>query len=233
MQPSSTVYELVKTLTDLFYGMEIFYDENGFLIIQKIKDRKFDPLLWDFSAEGMNLTINSSNIVDFANVRNAIYLWGRKKNTGETVKWVYRNRFSRESVMAMNNIADKTKGDICHVISDNISYVWDENWKELDFTVSPEFNIESIGEKKFSSTDEKIATIEQAMLRAEFELKKRNHMAESVSFSCLPLYGLSPNDKVYIKNEKNGIDGDYTVKSIGFGLSYGDLMQVNADKIYY
>ena len=234
ISPDSTVYQYVKTLLDLYYGMEIFYNEDGFLIIRKIRDRKFDPIVWDFTAEGMNLVMDSSRELDFTNVRNSIFLWGRKKDTGETIKWTYRNKYSRNTNTQMKSIVGMKNGDICHVAIEDVSYYWNESsWIKLDFTVSPEFNIESIGEKSFAHTDESIATVEQAMLRAEFELKKRNNMAESISFSCVPLYGMDTNEKIYMKNPKTGIEGDYLVKSISFGMNHSDTMSVQAEKIYY
>lgn len=234
VSPSSTIYEHVKSLLDLYYGMEMFYNEDGFLIIRKIRDRRFDPIVWNFDSEGMNITLNSSRDIDFTNVRNAIYLWGKKKDTGETTKWFYRNRYYRDTLAKRNAIDTKIKGDICHVNEDSFSYVWDgTKWDKLDFTVSPQFNVENIGEKVFSYTDESIVTLDQARLRAEFELKKRNHLAETISFSCVPVYGLNPNEKIHMNNKRNGIEGDYLVNSISFGLSHGDSMSVQARKIYY
>lgn len=233
ISPDTTIYQHVKTLMELYYGMEMFYDDDGFLIIRKIRDRKSDPILWDFTSEGLNLIIDSTSKSDFENVRNTVYLWGRKKDTGETVNWMYRNRFSRQTESQMVSISNAKKGDICHVIEENKSYYWDNTWRLLDFTVSPIYNVESIGEKVFAHTDETISTVEQAMLRSEFELKKRNHMSESVSMSCVPLYGLNPNDKIYIVNKKNGIEGEYLVKSLSFGMSYSDTMSIEAEKIQY
>lgn len=233
VQPNTSVYELSKILLDLYMGMEMFYDEFAYLIVQKIKDRKQDPILWDFSAEGMNLTINHTNKIDFANVRNSIYVWGRKKATGETVKWIYRNRFARNTIVQMNAISSKEVGDICHVIDENISYVWNEEWKALDWTVTASFNMENIGEKTMAYTDEKIADNGQAMLRAEYELQKRGNLAESVSMTCVALFGLDVNSKIRLYEPESGIDGDYIVKSVSVPLDYSSVMSISAEKIYY
>lgn len=233
VQPNSSVYDLAKTLLDLYMKMEIFYDESGYLIVQQIKDRRNDPILWDFSAEGMNLTINHTNSISFSNVRNSVQIWGKKKGTGETIKWAYKSRFSRKTVAQMNAISSKDKGDICHVTDENLSYLWDDTWKALDWIVPVIFNVESIDEKPFTYIDEKITDIEQARLRAEYELKLRSNLAESVSLSILPIYGLEVNSKIKLDEKEAGIVGDYIVKSVSIGLSYGDSMSVQAEKIYY
>jgi hypothetical protein len=232
-QPNSTVYEIAKDLLGLFMGMEMFYDERGILIVQKIRDRQNDPVLWNFGKNGMDLAIDYQNQFDFSNVKNSVNVWGRKKNTGETVKWVYRNRFSRNASAEMNTIISKETGDICHVINENTSYVWNGSWKKIDFKVPVEFNMENIGTKQFSHVDEKIATVDQAMLRAEYELRSRSNFAESVSFTCVPIFGLLPNSKVFIEDEKSGIKGDYIVKSLSVPLDINGTMSISAEKIYY
>lgn len=240
VSPDTTVYDHVKKLLDLYMGMEMFYDDDGFIIIRKVRDRKNDPILWDFTSDGLDLVIDSKNKIDFANVRNSIYLWGKKKDNGETVKWVYRNRYARNTVLDMKAITDKKIGDICYVYQDNKSYYWNGKvwyWNNSiptdNISVNPIFNIEAIGEKIFAHTDESIHTEKQAEVRAQYELKNRNHLAESVSLSCVPLYGLNPNDKIYLKNDKNGIEGEYLVKSLGYGMTPRDSMNLEAEKIQY
>ena len=232
-QPNDTVYEIAKQLLDLYMGMEMFYDENGILIVQKIRDRKSDPILWDFSKNGMDLAVDYQNQFNFSNIRNAIYLWGRKKDTGETVKWVYRNKYSRRTITERNAISDMELGDICHVENENISYVWNDSWIALTFTVPKEFNIENIGLKQFSYTEEKIATIEQAQLKAEYELTKRGNFAETVSFSSVPIYNLNPNSKIYLDDKKSGVKGEYIVTSVSVPLSIDGTMSISATKLYY
>lgn len=233
MPPTSSIYELLKELIDLYMGLEMFFDEDGFLIVQKIKDRDYDPVLWDFSKDGMNLTIDSSNEFDFTNVRNSIYVWGKKKDSGETIKYSYRNRFFRKKLADLSAISDKLIGDICYIEENNTSYVWEGSWIEMKFAPNFEFCIDKIGEKKFSHVDEKIATNEQAKLRAEYELKLRSSLAERISLTCVPIFGIDVNSKIRLKYESIGIDADYIVKGISLGLSYSDSMSIQAEKIYY
>ena len=231
--PNSTVYDLVKELLNLYMGWEIFYNESGYLIIQKIKDRKNDPVVWDFTQNSMNLTINYTTKTDFANVRNSFFIWGRKLDTGETVKWIYKNKYVRNTTTERDAITDKQTGDICHVLNENKSYVWDGSWQELSFTVVPDFSIERIGEKVHVYSDDKIFNVSQAKLRAEYELKQRSNLAETISLNCVPIYGLQANNKIRISVPEINVNGDYLIKSISFDLSIGGAMQIEAVKLYY
>lgn len=234
--PNSSIYDLAKELVDLYMGYEMFFDKNGRFIVRKIKDGKNDPIVWDFSE--MDVTINCIKNIDFSNVKNSIYVWGRKNEDGTQTKWVYRNKYSRQTISDRDSINDMVHGDICHVLDNGASYMWDDTlttptWVELDFNVVPDFNIESIGERKFVYDDSKIFNDNQARLRAEYELKQKSNFAETVSFNCLPLYGLEVNQKIYLKENSIGIDGDYLIKRISMPLSINGQMSIEATKIHY
>lgn len=231
--PNSTVYDLVKELLDLYMGYEIFYNVDGYLIIQKIKDRKNDPIVWDFTQNSMNLTINYTTKTDFANVRNAFFVWGRKLDTGETIKWVYKNKYVRNTITERNAITGQQTGDICHVLSENKSYVWDNGWNLLDFTVVPEFSIDKIEERVHVYNDDKIFNIAQAKLRAEYEMKQRSNLAETISLNCVAIYGLDVNQKIRLSIPEIGVDGDYLIKSISLPLDINSTMGIEAVKLYY
>lgn len=232
--PTDTVYKIVSDLTELFMSQEFFFDEKGVFRVQNIRDRIGDPIMWDFTVDSMDLAIDYTNQMDFSNVKNSIHVWGMTDdNTGEQVWWIYRNKFSRNSITDMNGISSKEKGDICYVKNENKSYVWDTTWKPLDFNVEPKFNIESIGEKVLTLSEDNIQTLDQAKLKAEYELKQYSTMAEIVSFTCLPIYLLSANDKIKLEDKKTGIKGDYLIKSLSTPLEYDGVMSVTASKIYY
>ena len=42
--PNSTVYDMVKQLTDLYMSQEFFFDTNGIFRVQRIRDRRWDAL---------------------------------------------------------------------------------------------------------------------------------------------------------------------------------------------
>lgn len=232
-EPNSTVYDLLKELVNLYKNYEMFFDESGYFTVQKIRDRKNDMVVWDFTQNSMNLTINYTTKTDFANVRNSFFVWGRKLDTGETIKWVYKNKYVRNTITERNAITGQQTGDICHVLGENKSYVWDNGWNLLDFTVVPEFSIDKIGERVHVYSDDKIFNVSQAKLRAEYELKQRSNLAETISLNCVPIYNLFPNTKIRLSMPEINVSGDYLVKSISLPMDIGSVMSIEAVKLYY
>ncbi|WGT38004.1 hypothetical protein QH639_19580 [Lysinibacillus sp. 1 U-2021] len=232
MQPNSSVYELVDTLRKLYMDIDFYVNLDGYYIVERIKNRHFDPVVWDFSRQNMNLVISNSTKINFDNVKNSVYIWGRKNTLGETIKWVYKNKYIRDTTSERDNIKNQEKGDICTIKSSLQSFFWDGEWKELSFTVNPEFSIDLIGERICSITEDKIATIEQAALRAEYELKISDNLSETIDFTCVPIYGLDVNEKIKMYDEDIGINGYYLTKSVSLPLSHDGAMSISAIKLY-
>lgn len=122
--PGSTAYDLIKSLVDLYMGYEFFFDRDGILKIQKVRDSSKDRLIWDFTKE-KDLKISISSSLDYTNVKNSITVWGRILDNGKQIYWRYRNRFLRDTLKVYNHmdydeyifpyIYDQEIGDICHV----------------------------------------------------------------------------------------------------------------------
>lgn len=233
--PNGTVYDMVKQLTELYMSQEFFFDENGAFRVQRIRDRRFDPIVWDFTEDNMDLAIDYKNEIKMSNIKNSIHVWGSFDNdNGIQTYWVYRNRWCRQYKSDLNNLTDKQKGDICHINEDNNSYMWNgNNWQLLDFKVVPIFNIENIGEKIWSHNDDKIFTEQQAKLRCEYELNNYSNFAETISFSTVPIYLLKPNQKIKIQDKDTGINGYYLVESVSVPLDINNNMSITARKLYY
>lgn len=232
--PNSTIYDALKELVELYMGYDMFFDVNGYFRVQKIKDKRYDSVTWDFTEDNMDLVIDNVNQFKFSNVRNSIWVWGLKKDDGTQVKWNYRNRWARKYYSDLSKLTDKQKGDICHITDENNSYMWNgEDWELLDFNVVSQFNIENIGEKIFSYNDDNIFNDIQAKLRCEYELINQSNFAEEISFSCVPIYLLDVNNKIRIKDKDTGIMGDYLVKNISQSLNFDGTMNIKATKIYY
>lgn len=60
-----------------------------------------------------------------------------------------------------------------------------------------------------------------------------NHVcnAESVSITCVPIYDLEPNKKIYIEDSESQIIGDYLVGKITIPLTYNGTMSITASKV--
>ena len=228
----STVYELIKEMLDLYMGWDFYCNENGVYVVEKIRDKANDPVVEVFDGTDKDLTLNSQPKVDFKHTRNSVYIWGRQLDDGTQTKWVYRNRWARNNKKDLDDLTDKQKGDICHITLEDSSYAYGgDGWSLLDFKVIPQFNIEQIGEKIYSDSNEKIFTEEQAKLKAEYELQQRSNMAETVSFSCVPLYYLQPLNKINI-NIDNLIQGSYLINSVSIPLNIEGEMTIEARRLY-
>ena len=55
--------------------------------------------------------------------------------------------------------------------------------------------------------------------------------AESVSLTSVPIYYLEPNTRIYIKDEKTNIDGDYLLSKVTIPLGYSGTMSLSATKV--
>ena len=232
-QSGSTVYDLVSEIIQIYMGWTFYYDENGVFVVEKIRDKRNDPIVEVFDGTEKDLTLNTHPTINFSHTRNAIFIWGRQLDDGTQIKWVYRNRWSRNNYSELDGLIDKQKGDICHIIDEDNSYVWNGiAWNSLDFKVIPQFNIEQIGEKIWAESVDTIFTEEQAMLKSEYELQQRSNMAETINFSIVPIYYLKPLNKISI-NIDNLIEGDYLIDSLSVPLDLSSPMNVTAKRLYY
>ena len=230
----STVYDIIKKLAELYKGWEFYFDENGYFVFKKIPDRKDDPIIWDFNQDKMKLNIDFNNDVDFENVKNSIYIWGKVMSNASQATWVYRNRWARDTTIIRDSLTDKIKGDICHVNDENKSYLWNGSaWQLLDFTVIPKFNIENISEKKYSETDDNLFNENQCKVKSEYNLWLYSNFNESISGNCIPVYKLEINKIIALSVNDIGIDGNYVLNSLSIPLDVGGSMGFSASKMYY
>lgn len=229
----STVYELVSEIIQVYMGWTFFYDENGVFVVEKIRDKRNDPIVEVFDGTEKDLTLNTQPTINFSHTRNSIYVWGRQLDDGKQIKWVYKNKWARNNYLDLNGLTYKEKGDICHIVSEDNSYVYDgSSWNLLDFKVVSQFNIEQIGEKVWTESVDTIFTEEQAMLKSEHGLQQRSNMAETINFSVVPLYYLKPLNKINIDID-DLIGGEYLIDSISVPLDLSSSMSVTAKRLYY
>lgn len=229
----SSVYDLVKELVELYMDYDFYFDENGYFIVEKIKNRKNDPVVEVFDSSDKDFSLNSSSTFDFKNVRNSVFVWGRQLEDGTQIKYSCRNRWCRPSVSYLSGLSNKENGDICYIKDVDKSYIWNgSSWDELDFNVVPEFNVEQIGEKIWTYTDDKIFTKDQAMLRSFFELKQYSNFAETISFDCVPIYYLKPMNKIHVDID-GVLSGDYLISNVSVPLDIFSPMNIQAYKLYF
>lgn len=61
-------------------------------------------------------------------------------------------------------------------------------------------------------------------------LYKHSYCIESVNIQAIPVYYLEPNTRVFIRDDKNGINGEYVVSKITIPLTYNGTMSLTATK---
>lgn len=231
-KPAGTnIYEIVSELVNLYMGYNFYFDENGYLIVERIKNKKNDDCIWDFT--NTDFTLVGSNKINFTNVKNDIWVYGRTDEYNVQITQNYCNRFSRKTISEMNLITDKMKNDICYVFENNKSYIYNGTiWELLSFNVIPIFNVENIGRKPFVYNDEKIFNQNQAKTRCQYQLEVLSNFAESVNFSTIPIYSLDVNKKIKVQKDNLNISGDYLIKNISFNFDVKSPMTLSALKIY-
>lgn len=62
------------------------------------------------------------------------------------------------------------------------------------------------------------------------QLYNHSYCTESVNISTIPIYYLEPNTKIYIRDEKSQINGEYIVSRLTVPLTYNGTMQITATK---
>ncbi|MCD3194820.1 DUF5048 domain-containing protein [Clostridium botulinum C] len=103
-----------------------------------------------------------------------------------------------------------------------------------DNNLNNQFSINKIGRRKWSpSKTDKITTLEQAKIRAEYELFKHSNLAETVTLTVVPDYTVDVNQKIKIDDKKVGIYGEYLIDKVSFGLDINSTMNITAHKLYY
>lgn len=61
-------------------------------------------------------------------------------------------------------------------------------------------------------------------------LYQHGYCVESASVTAIPVYYLEPNVRVYIYDEKTGVDGEYIVSKITLPLTYNGTMSLTTTK---
>ena len=227
--PEGTVIsEILKSLINLYQGYEGFFDVDGIFVLRRIRDRKNDISLYKFSKDGSKLSMGNIQNFDFGKVKNSIVINGYKDNYGVQVTYRCRNRYSRNDMVSLSLISDAIKGDICYVVFENKSYIYNgTTWDLLNFNVTPVFNIENIGLKPLVIEDGNVFNLEQAKTMAEFYIFTNSNLGEEVNITTVPVYGLDVNNKITTDEL-----GDCLVRSLNVPLNISETMTVMATKIY-
>ena len=186
---TTTVSDFLTEIRDLYMGYEYFYNEDGYFVYQKIKQKRTDMVEWVFD-EDTKCIINYVNTPDWSNVKNRVLIWGTQYDDETQIKYELKNQ------------------------SDN------------------DFSINAIGEKLLVISEDTIQTLEQAKSRAEYELWLHSSLNEQVTMDTIALYGMEVNKLITINKEELGINSNYRITKLSYGLGSG-IMNVSCVKMYY
>ena len=61
-------------------------------------------------------------------------------------------------------------------------------------------------------------------------LYKHSYCIESITVQAIPVYHLEPNTRVFVRDDNNGINGEYIISKITIPLTYNGMMSITATK---
>ena len=61
-------------------------------------------------------------------------------------------------------------------------------------------------------------------------LYNNSYCVETASITSIPIYYLEPNNRILIRDDKTGINGEYLISKIGLQLTYNGTMSISATK---
>jgi len=121
--PTDTVYSILEEIRDLYMDWEIFFDEDGRFIYQKIRNRyvvnplpnyENDVIMFNFLEEH-DLVSDYQLNYDFQNVKNKIIIWGAQLDNGIQIHHELVND-NPDSPFSINKLGEIPKT----IVEDNI-----------------------------------------------------------------------------------------------------------------
>lgn len=61
-------------------------------------------------------------------------------------------------------------------------------------------------------------------------LNNHTYCTESISLSTIPVYYLEPNTRIFVRDDKSGINGEYIVSNLSYALGHSGTMSISATK---
>lgn len=97
--------------------------------------------------------------------------------------------------------------------------------------INPEFSYKYI---KYENIDESFSVSTQgrtAKNKIDELLYQHGCVIENATITTVPIYYLQPNIRVFIYDEKTGINGDYVIEKLTIPLTYNGTMSITASKV--
>lgn len=75
------------------------------------------------------------------------------------------------------------------------------------------------------------AVSKTAKTRIDELLYQHSYCTQTISVQSIPIYHLQPNNRIYIRDDRSGINGEYIINKLSIPLNFKKLMTINATKI--
>ena len=140
------------------------------------------------------------------------------------------DQFSVKTIGArVKTINDNTVTAIYYREVPNLIFTTAQDWKDEKLIMMDGYTpifITSNLESLFSIS----AQGKSAQEQIDELLYNYSYCINNVTIQMIPIYNLQPNTRIYVCDDKNGIDGDYIVSKITLPLTYNGTMSVTAIK---
>ena len=200
---STTVYEMIKKIRDLYPAWETYFDDITF-ICKEIPMCIDDNIVLD--AEIIAPLVKSENLSNtFEKVKNVTDIWG-KCIEGYQVHAIVKEYSIEPTILEKEN-------DIIYESCTNIKYVINPD--------SP-YGVDKIGEIRqvlSGGEYENIHTDELCLLRAEYENWRTTRLQDTISLETMMIPWLGVNQKIEYKSKITNVTEQYITKSINRSLS--------------
>lgn len=141
--PTDTVYSILEEIRDLYMDWEIFFDEDGRFVYQKIKNRYVSNPLPNYENDVINFNfLEELDLIydygldyDFKNVKNRIIIWGRQLDNGIQIhhELINDNPNSPFNINKLGEIPKTIVDDKIFTINQADQRARYESWKHNNF----------------------------------------------------------------------------------------------------
>ena len=165
---------------------------------------------------------------------------------------LYWNKLVQESPESLNFWFDflDTYGELSHYsvsnVGDRPKAVNDSNVKAIYFRETPGVifveNLNDVVEKKSGYTYAQLPQHLEYLFSISGQGKSakdvldeflytHSYCIESITINAIPVYHLEPNTRIFVRDDKSGINGEYIVTRINLPLSTNGTMSITATKV--
>lgn len=200
--------EKIKRLLKDYYGKDFIYDIN--FINNGIKYRKL--------AFNKNITENPTMLnfwFDFINIENDFGQYSIS-TIGDRSKAINDDKVNSIFLQETPSILLLSDKEYRQIMSDDeaaksgYTYIRMPDFMEKYFTISSQSK---------SAWDE-----------LQTQLYQYTNFAESITLTAVPIYYLEPNNRILVKDDNTGINGEYIITKITIPLAYNGTTSITATK---